>query len=42
MNMPTDRVQSLGSHKMFTCWKDSSRDVLLVGLLSFIALFWNG
>jgi len=26
---------------MFKCWKDSSRDAMLVGLISFIAVFWS-
>jgi len=41
MNLPTDKVYSLGRHEMFKCWKGSSRDAVLVGLISFIALFWS-
>jgi len=26
---------------MFKCWKDSSRDVWLVGFISLTALFWS-
>jgi len=26
---------------MFKCWKDSFRDICLVGRISFIALFWS-
>jgi len=28
-------------HKMFRCWKDSSRDVMVVGLINCIALLWS-
>jgi len=41
MNLPTDKVCSAGMHKMFKCWKDSSRDAILVDVISFIALFWS-
>jgi len=39
MNLPTDKVKSLGRYKMFRCWKGSSIDAVLVGLISFISLF---
>jgi len=41
MNLTTDPVYSLGRHEMFECWNGSSRDDVLVGLISFIALFWS-
>jgi len=41
MNLPTDMVYSLETHKMFKCWKGSPRDAVLVGRISFIALFWS-
>jgi len=33
MNLPSDKVYSLGRHKMFKCWKGSYRDAVLVGLI---------
>jgi len=41
MNLPTDKVYSLGRHNVFNCWKVSSRDAIIVGLIGFIALFWS-
>jgi len=41
MNFLTDKAKSLGRRKMYRCWKDSFSDAGLVGLISFIALFWS-
>jgi len=39
MNLPTEKLYSLGRHKMFNCWKYSSSHPMLVGFIIFIALF---
>ena len=39
MNLPTEKLYSLGRHKMFKCWKWSSSDPMLVGFT--IALTGN-
>ena len=36
-----EKLYSLGRRKMFKCWKCSSSDPVLVGFITFIALFWN-
>jgi len=41
MNLPTEKLYSLGRHKMFKCWKCSSSDPELIGFIIFIALFWS-
>ena len=41
MNLPTERLYSLGRHKIFKCWKCSSSDPELIGFIIFIALFWS-
>jgi len=41
MNLPTEKLYSMGRHKMFECWKWSSSDPMLVGFIIFIALFWS-
>ena len=41
MNLPTEKLYSLGRHKMFKCWKWSSSDPMLVRFIIFIALFWS-
>ena len=39
MNLPAEKLYSLGRHKMFKCWKCSSSDPMLVGFNIFITLF---
>ena len=39
MNLLTEKLYSLGRHKMFKCWKCSSSDPELIGFIIFIALF---
>ena len=41
INLSTEKLYSLGRHKMFKCWNYSSRDAVLVGVISFIASFWS-
>ena len=44
MNLPTEKLSSLGRHKMFKCWKCSSSDPELIGFIIFIAVadtFWS-
>jgi len=41
MNLPTEKLYSLGRHKMFKCWKCSSSDPELTGFIIFLALFWS-
>ena len=41
MNLPTEKLYSLGRHKMFKCWKCSSSGPMLVGFIIFIALELN-
>ena len=36
MNLPTEKLYSLGRHKMFKCWKCSSSDPVLVGFIIFM------
>ena len=38
MNLPTEKLYSLGRHKMFKCWKCSSSDPMLVGFIVFIVI----
>ena len=38
MNLPTEKLYSLGRHEMFKCWKCSSSDTMLVGFITFIDL----
>jgi len=33
MNLPTEKLYSLGRHKMFKCWKCSSSDPELIGFI---------
>ena len=39
--MPTEKQCSLERHKMFKFWKGSSRDAVLIDLISVIGLFWS-
>jgi len=41
MNLPSEKLHSLGRHKMFKCWKCSSGDPELIRFIVFIALFWS-
>ena len=41
MNFPTEKLYSLERHKMFKCWKWTYSDPMLVGFITFIALFWR-
>jgi len=36
MNLPTENLYSLGRHMMFKCWKCSSIDPELIGVLMFL------
>ena len=38
INLPTEKLYSLGRHKMFKCWKWSSSDPMLVGFIIFLQL----
>ena len=41
MNLPTEKLYSLGRREMFKRWKCSSSDPELIGFIIFIALFWS-